>query len=250
MTERNIKYGPLPNHLLDFYNCGDPTAPLFIFFHGGGIESGDKGDGKVPYFTYLMEHGISVATADYRMYPTAKFPEFIEDAAMCIAWCIKNLPHGEVYAGGSSAGAYLSMMTAFDKRYLAAYGIDAADKTQIAGWFIDGGQPTVHFNVLRERGLDSRLVRVDEAAAVYFVSQPEHPEMLPRYRFIYADNDMVNRLEQNRMMYRTMLHLGYPAEKVSHICMEGYGHCEYNGVMDTDGLPLYGKMIERFIKGE
>ncbi|MBQ4353300.1 MAG: alpha/beta hydrolase fold domain-containing protein [Clostridia bacterium] len=250
MVKQSLTYGPLPEHRLDFYDCGCPDAPLFIFFHGGGLESGDKGDGKIPYFLDLMENGISAATADYRMYPKAVFPQFISDAALCTAWCIKNLPHGKVFVGGSSAGAYLTMMLAFDHRYLAEHGIDAADKEQIAGYFSDGGQPTVHFNVLRERGLDNRLIRVDEAAPVYFIGTPSAPERLPRYRFIFADNDMVNRPEQNLLMVRTMLHLGYPEQNVSYLCMNGYGHTEYNGAADTDGRPLYAKMIRAFILGE
>ena len=252
MVKRNIPYSTeeYPHKLLDLYDCGDPSAPLFIFFHGGGLESGDKGDGKVPYFTYLMERGISVATADYSMYPNAKFPDFIFDGAECARWCKHHVPCGKIFIGGSSAGAYIAMMLAFDPCYLSQFGITNDSCDEIAGYFFDGGQPTVHFNVLRERGLDTRLVRVDEAAAVYFIDQPAFVDKLPRYRFIYADNDMVNRLEQNLMMYRTMIHLGYPEEKVSHICMKGYGHCQYNGATDTDGLPLYGKMIESFIRGE
>lgn len=250
MVKHNLQYGSLPEHRLDFYEADSPDAPLLVFFHGGGLEGGDKGDGAVPYFLDLMESGISVATADYRMYPMAKFPDFISDAAECTAWCIRNLPHGKIFVGGSSAGAYLTMMLAFDRQYLSEHGIDASDKEQIAGYFSDGGQPTVHFNVLRERGLDNRLIRVDEAAPIYFIDTPAFPEKLPRYQLIFADNDMVNRPEQNLMMFRTMLHLGYPAEKVSYICMNGYGHTEYNNVIDTDGKPLYAKMIRRFILGE
>lgn len=250
MVKRNLQYGCLPEHRLDFYDCGDPGAPLLVFFHGGGLEGGDKGNGRIPYFLDLMESGISVATADYRMYPTAKFPDFIVDAAECVAWCMRSLPHGEVFVGGSSAGAYLTMMLAFDGRYLAKHGIDAADKAQIAGYFSDGGQPTVHFNVLRERGLDNRLIRVDEAAPIYFIDVPAFPDKLPRYRLVFADNDMVNRPEQNLLLYRTMLHLGYPEEKVSYICMNGYGHTGYNDAADTDGKSLYAKMMRAFIRGE
>ena len=48
------------------------------------------------------------------------------------------------------------MMLCMDVRYLAAHGIDARDRSQIAGYFCDSGQPTVHFNILRERGIDTR----------------------------------------------------------------------------------------------
>ena len=94
MAERALRYGPLPEHLLDYYPPDDPaSSPLYVFFHGGGLENGDRGNGSDPVFSELSERGIGVATADYRMYPKARFPEFIEDAARAVAWCRDNLPH-------------------------------------------------------------------------------------------------------------------------------------------------------------
>jgi len=247
MVKRDICYGPLKEHKLDFYDCGNPDSPLFVFFHGGGLEGGNKGNGEEPAFLELNKAGISVATADYRMYPAAKWPDFIEDAALCTAWCRDNLPHSRLTVGGSSAGAYLSMMLAFDERYLAQYGIRSRDNSHIAGFFFDAGQPTTHYNVLRERGLDSRLVRVDEAAPIYFIEELQSPETLPAYEFVVADNDMAGRLEQTELLCRTMFHMGYPDEKVTFTYMEGYTHTGYCGVI-KDGKSLYAGMIRAFIK--
>ena len=225
-TEFNIPYGKLSEQKLDYYKTENAeSSPLFVYFHGGGLECGDRSNGTPIAFEYLANRGISVVSADYRMYPSA------------------------LYVGGQSAGGYISMMLAFDKRYLAAHGIDCADKNQIAGFYLDAGQPTVHYNVLRERGLDTRLIRVDEAAPVYFIEEPAHPELLPRYEITVSDNDMVCRLEQNMMLRRTMLHVGYPEDKVKLVIMEGYTHCGYGGVIDEDGLSKYGKMVEKFIRG-
>ncbi len=249
-TEFNIPYGKLSEQKLDYYKTENAeSSPLFVYFHGGGLECGDRSNGTPIAFEYLANRGISVVSADYRMYPSAHFPDFLTDSAECVAWCVKNLSYSELYVGGQSAGGYISMMLAFDKRYLAAHGIDCADKNQIAGFYLDAGQPTVHYNVLRERGLDTRLIRVDEAAPVYFIEEPVHPELLPRYEITVSDNDMVCRLEQNMMLRRTMLHVGYPEDKVKLVIMEGYTHCGYGGVIDEDGLSKYGKMVEKFIRG-
>ena len=247
MVKRDLSYGTLPEQKLDFYDCSKPDAPLFVFFHGGGLEAGNKGNGDERAFLELNEAGISVATADYRMYPSAKFPDFIEDAALCVAWCRDHLPHSVLTVGGSSAGGYLSMMLAFDGRYLGKYGIDSSDKSHIAGYFFDAGQPTTHFNVLREGGLDTRLVRVDEAAPIYFIGQPESPETLPGYEFVVADNDMAGRLEQTELLCRTMFHVGYPDDCVTFTYMEGYTHTGYCGVV-KDGRSLYADMIKAFMK--
>lgn len=249
MTERALSYGPLPAHRLDYYPAERPDAsPLFVFFHGGGLESGDRGNGSDPVFTELARRGISVATADYRMYPAARFPDFVTDAARCAAWCKEHLPHRGLVVGGSSAGGYLSMMLALAGEYLAVWGIDSGDRRQIAGYFCDSGQPTVHFNILRERGLDTRLIRVDEAAPLWHVGPVADPDKLPLVALIVADNDMENRLEQNRLLRRTMLHLGWPAEKVPFTLMEGYGHTGYNYAVHADGSLVYPPMIEEFVR--
>lgn len=250
MTEKNISYGELPEQELDIYTTDEPEKhPLFIYFHGGGLEGGDKTNGSPLAFEYLAENGISVVSADYRMYPDAHFPDFINDGAACVAWCIKNLSYSELYVGGQSAGGYISMMLAFDKSYLGKYGIKADDKSQISGYYLDAGQPTVHYNVLRERGLDTRLIRVDEASPLYFIEEVTEPDSLPRYELTVSDNDMVCRFEQTLLMRRAMIHMGYPENKVTLKIMEGYTHCGYGGVIEPDGTPLYGKMVEKFIKG-
>ena len=118
MVKTDISYGPLPEQKLDVYLSDGESgrSPLFIYFHGGGLEAGNKGNGGVEAFSELAGRGISVVSADYRMYPGARFPDFVSDAAECAAWCRNNLTSGEIYIGGSSAGAFLTMMLAFDPK--------------------------------------------------------------------------------------------------------------------------------------
>lgn len=249
MTEKNISYGPLEIQKLDYYKSSSyAEEPLFIYFHGGGLEGGDRGNGGSAPFDYLAERGISVVSADYRIYPEAHFPDFITDAALCVAWCVENLQYRKMFIGGQSAGGYISMMLAFDRRYLGKYGIDSYDGNTVSGYYFDAGQPTVHYNVLHERGLDTRLIRVDEAAPVYFIEEFPKSGTLPKYEITVSDNDMPCRLEQNLMLRRTAINFGCCEENIRFTVMEGFAHCGYGGVIDDDGLPKYGRMIERFIR--
>lgn len=249
MIESDISYGLHEMQKLDYYRSADyANEPLFVFFHGGGLECGSRNLGSSSPFGYLMERGISVVSADYRMYPDARFPDFIKDAALCVSWCRENLKYRSLFIGGQSAGGYISMMLAFDGRYLGEYSIDAYDGNTVAGYYFDAGQPTVHYNVLRERGLDTRLIRVDEAAPVYFLEEFRGDRVLPQYEITVSDNDIPCRLEQNMMLRRTAIDLGCPVENIRITVMEGFTHCGYGGVIDPDGLPKYGKMIEGFIK--
>lgn len=205
-------------------------APLFLYFHGGGLEAGDKIDFR-EHALLLAKRGIASASANYRMYPSARFPEFIRDAAEATAWLREHAPEyggfSGITVGGSSAGSYLSMMLYFDKSYLGTFGIDP---DELSGFVFDAGQPTTHFNVLRERGIDTRAIRVDEASPLYFVDrQTEDPLRKAKLLFLASDNDMPCRLEQHEVLLRTMFAFGYSPARVTFRKMSGYGHCGYTG---------------------
>lgn len=204
----------------------DSPCPVFIFFHGGGIEGGNKDVSED--LKNLTSQKIALVSVEYRMYPDAKYPEFIEDAANAINFVKKygetNKLFSEIFVGGSSAGAYLALMNYFDSRYLGKYGISP---NSITGWIFDAGQPTVHFNVLRERGLDSRLVRIDEAAPIYFVDHDIDSSYQSNQLFITAENDIANRFEQTKLLLKTMEQYNYDMSKIDFKLMKGCTHCSY-----------------------
>ncbi len=228
---------------LDVYLPDNKSFKTFIYIHGGGLEAGSKEDAK-PFAPYLAKRGIATFSINYRMYPTARYPEFIEDCAKAVSWITSNLQNygncTEIYIGGSSAGGYISQMLCFDKRYLGKYGLVPTD---FAGFVLDAGQPTCHFNVLRERGIDGRRIIVDESAALYHIGTDEkYPSML----IIYSDNDMQNRPEQTVLLVSTLKHFGH-VDNVTAKMMHG-NHCEYVNKMDEQGESVFGKLIYEYIK--
>ena len=238
----DIVYADRKECILDVYIPDCEKFPVFVYFHGGGLESLDKKFDK--FYENLVSKGVAIVTADYRMYPNAKFPDFLVDSAEAVSWAYKNMSkYGEVtgyFVGGSSAGGYISQMLCFDKQYLAKHGIDA-DK--VDGYVLDAGQPTVHFNVLRERGLDTRRVIVDEASALYHITADR--DYAPM-QIIYSEFDMENRPEQTRLLCSTLKHFGY-AEKIDLRFMEKSGHCEYVNKQDENGNWIFADMVYEFI---
>lgn len=224
----------------------DGKIPLFVDFHGGGLTGGDK-EGRRSLAAELAEDGIALAAVRYRLYPDAKYPDFIIDAAAATAWAVNNFggyvqklgTAAGIFAGGESAGGYLSMMLCFDGKYLGAHGIDSAS---LAGYIHATGQSTVHFNVVAERGLDSRRVIADEAAPVYHIGSSE--KVAPMI-FIASDADIYNRLEQNRLAYRTLLHF-YPDADAKLIEVTG-GHGEFCRRTTESGKTEYYHMVSEFI---
>jgi len=233
--------------MLDMYLPNtDKPCPVLIYFHGGGLKSGSR---KTKVINGLVKDGIAVISVDYRMYPDARFPDFLEDAAKAYSWAANyrcgNFYFNEFYLGGSSAGAYISMMLYFDSRYLSKYNISP---NSITGCIFDAGQPTTHFNVLRERGEDSRTIRIDEAAPIYFINKTiESPDNTPRFLILAADNDMPCRLEQTKLLLKTMEIFGYDMNRVTFKLMQGYSHCKYISAKDENGEYMYLKILREFI---
>jgi len=246
---KDVSYSRHKECMIDFYiPKTEHKCPVLIYFHGGGLNSGNRQDEGI-LLRLATEYGIAVAAADYRMYPDAKFPDFIEDSADAVKFVRdynqKQNLFGEYYIGGISAGGYLTMMLFFDRSYLSRRGIAVED---IAGYIFDTGQPTAHFNVLAERGLDSRLIRIDDAAPIYYIDRDyEYKDSQPKILILYSDNDIVNRLEQNRLLYRTMFDFNYNMEKIQMKCLEGYCHGEYYGAQYEDGTYLLPKLYSDFI---
>ena len=235
-----ISYGK--GGVLDLYIPESPCFDVFLYFHGGGLKGGSRQHADF-FAPDLTAANICVVSADYRMYPDAHYPDFIEDAAEEVAWVMEHIgEYGQtqrLVVGGSSAGGYLSMMLCMDRRYLGKHGISP---TQIDAWIHDAGQPTAHFNVLRERGIDRRRVIIDESAPLFYIGQEEsYSPML----FVVSDQDMENRYEQTMLTLSTLKHFGFESITTLRI-MEGK-HCAYVGRIDPNGKSAFAEIVLTYL---
>ena len=117
----NICYCRESGQCLDIHLPECDHFPVFLYFHGGSLTTGDKTMCK-PFEEYLTNRDIAIVSADYRMYPNAKYPDFLQDSAAAAAWMFQNIkqygsPDG-IYIGGS----YISLMLCFDERMLVKPG--------------------------------------------------------------------------------------------------------------------------------
>ncbi len=231
---------------LDLYLPDSDSFDLFVYFHGGGLERGDKANTAVGLFApYLTERGVAVASLNYRIYPDAKYPDFIRDGAAGVCWLSNHIgEHGSckrMFVGGSSAGGYLSMMLCFDGRWYAECD---AFPIPIAGYFHNAGQPTCHFNVLRERGVDPKRVIIDDSAPLFHIgTAKEYPPMM----IVVSDHDMQNRYEQTGLLLSTLKHFAYEESKILYRLMHGK-HCAHDKQTDENGNSVLGKMIIELIE--
>lgn len=223
-VEKDVQYSDISNMCkLDMYLPKNESFDIIIHFHGGGLNSGTKDDdAHIEMAKTVASAGIGFVSVNYRLYPEAKYPDFFVDGANAIKYVIDYLDanniNGKVHISGQSAGAYLSMMLCFNNAYLESVGLSVTD---IDGWIIEAGQPTTHFNVLGEKGEDTQLQRVDEAAPLYYVNnETKFNDML----LITYTNDIALRLEQNTLLYKTILNYN-AAASIDFRIYEGE-HCE------------------------
>ena len=94
--------------VLDLHLPDREEFSVFIYFHGGGIEAGSK---EQKFIEALVNKGVAVVAANYRMYPEVGYPVYLRDAARAVAYSLNKVKeyatYGKVWIGGISAGGYI-----------------------------------------------------------------------------------------------------------------------------------------------
>ena len=222
-------------HLDIYYPENKKGFATVIWFHGGGLSGGKK---EIPEI--LREQGFAIVGPEYRKNPEVKCPVYIEDAAAALAWVFANIEKyggdpGKIFLSGHSAGGYLDLMLAMDKRWMAKYGMDAS---RIAGVLPLSPQVITHFKIRAERGIEDTQVVVDEFAPIQYVSKE-----LPPMVIITGDREleMLGRYEENAYFVRMMKVVGNKNIKLFEL--EGLGHSE----MKNPGLYLMLKELKKML---
>jgi acetyl esterase/lipase len=139
---RSIAYAEQSRHKLDICRpAGAVAAPVVVFFYGGAWRSGNK-----RLYRYvakaLARRGYVAVVPDYRIYPQARYPDFLEDGAQVVRWVKDQVSRfggdpGKIFLKGHSAGAHIAAMLSIDGRWLAKVGLspgrDIAGLIGIAG---------------------------------------------------------------------------------------------------------------------
>ena len=102
---------------LDLYVSSDKPAappPLVVWIHGGGWTAGRKEDCPV---VWLVQHGYAIASLEYRLAPSARFPAQIHDGKGAVRWLRahaveRGYDKDRIAAAGHSAGGHLAALLA------------------------------------------------------------------------------------------------------------------------------------------
>lgn len=243
---QNIAYNGYAECKLDAYLPDEQGFKTIVYFHGGGlVEHGKDGQATVEIAKRFAQEGYGFVSADYRIYPTAKAPDFLTDAADAVAFVKARLAewggNGEMLLSGQSAGAWLCLMLCLNEKYLSAVGVNPL---QISGWMIDSAQTTAHFNVLKnEFGVHPLAQRINEYAPQFFVNENTK---FSKLLLLYYEQDIPCRPEQNRLFYRSVLEFDKQAD-IEIVQLAG-GHCHGSSIKDDDGEYEFVKVALRWLK--
>ncbi len=201
---------------LDIYYPDTAGYTTIVWFHGGGLETGEKYIPEV-----LKKQGYGVVAVNYRLSPHATHPAYIDDAAEAIVWTLKNIgkyggDSNNLYVSGHSAGGYLALLVALDKSYLDKYGTDA---DQIRGWLPISGQTATHYTIRKELGLPDDIPIVDRYAPLNQVRKNTPPIVL-----ITGDRqlELAARYEENAYLDAVLKSIGN--DSVSLYELKGFDH--------------------------
>lgn len=193
---------------LDLYLPKDTKDyPLVVFLHGGGFSKGDRKD-AAQFGETLAKKGIGVAAVGYRLFPEAKHPQQIQDAAKAFAWLKSNAEKrgwraDAVFVAGHSAGGHLAALLGTDAEYLRAEKLALSD---IRGVISLSGA----YEVPEAR----KDVFGDEAARKAASPLTHVKAGVPPFLLVYAEKDAPGRDKQTKAFAAALLGVKAQAQVV------------------------------------
>jgi acetyl esterase/lipase len=238
-------YAPELDLALDVYAPeapGDEAAPVVVFFYGGSWQGGAR-DRYRFVGRRLASNGILAMVADYRTYPRAAFPAFMDDSARAVAYaraeaCRWGGDPGRLFVAGHSAGAQIAALLATDGRYLDQHGLRPGDLSGVIG--LSGPYDfAVTGDLVNVFGPESQW---PQARPVNFVDGDEPPFLL-----VHGTDDRVVRSAVSVDMASKLRDRGVPARLE---LIEDGGHATpLAGLYDLGRAPAVLPRILSFVAG-
>jgi acetyl esterase/lipase len=214
--------------------------PVLVFFHGGGLNNGDKG-GLTPLGVRFVKLGYGVVCPNYRLAPEWYFPAYIEDAATAYKWVWDNIgsyggDRERLTVSGGSAGGHIAGLLTLDESFLAHHGLSASNiKVSIS---ITGMMDATTAGAERIAITYANDMTTAERASPISHVRGDAPPML----LMVADGDTEVRREQNIRMFEVMKEIGHPA--LGFHMLEDRTHGSIFPHMLEEGDPTVEFMLE------
>lgn len=183
LAANGVPFGPNDRLKLDVWVPEQPAArplPVVVFFYGGAWVAGERGDygfvGRA-----LASRGLVVVIPDYRLVPTVRFPDFVQDGAAAVRWTRDHIAEfggdpDRINISGHSAGAYIGAMLALDEHFLRDAGVDPKSIRSAA--LLSGPYDFYPFTEQRGRDAFGQWPRPLETQPIHFARHDAPPMLL------------------------------------------------------------------------
>ena len=216
-----------------YYPTNAKTFATIVWFHGGGLTSGNR---SIP--GALKNNHLAIVAVGYRLSPKVKVATILDDAAAAVAWTVNNIEQyggarSLIFISGHSAGGYITSMLGLNEKLLNAHNVDS---NSLAGLIPYSGHAITHFTARAERGIGDKQPMIDEYAPLFHVKKNCPPMML-----VTGDRDLelLGRYEENAYFWRMMRVVGNTTTTLEEI--KGHNH----GQMVGPAHPLLIEFIKR-----
>ena len=241
----SVVYDRQRNLSLDLYRpapSANGAVPVVVFFYGGSWRNGERGQYRF-VGQRLAESGVLAIVADYRTFPRAAFPGFVEDAAAAVAWAQAHAAgYGgdpqRLYVAGHSAGAQIAALVGLDARYLAPHGMKPRDLAGVIG--LSG---PYDFEIGGYEDVFGPEAQWPQAQPIRFVDGDEPPFLL-----VHGTGDRVVEAKDSQELADKLRSVGGRAEL---LWLPDAGHIAPLAAMYRPGRhPALLEAIQAFVGGE
>ncbi len=180
--------------------------PVLFWIHGGGLHSGDKSKIADVAGRFVAE-GIGVVSANYRLYPEAKYPMQIEDVAAAFSWVHRNIAGRDgdpekLFVAGGSAGGHLAALLTLNETFLEKHGL--TDKAIRGAIPISGLMDVSRVGAARRNGVWGEKGSTHRLASPLHHARRDAPPLL----LMHAEHDTHDRRQQNKAMFDALKKAG------------------------------------------
>lgn len=241
----NQPFDPENGLRLDIYTPdGAERAPVVVFFYGGRWSEGSKDDYKF-VGQALASRGFVAVLADYRLYPSVRFPAFVEDGAKAVAWARQRIDGfggdpQKMFVMGHSAGAHIAAMLALNPTYLEAAGVSRDQLKGMVG--LAGPYDFLPITAPDLRDLFGPPETFQKSQPIFFADGRNPPLLL-----VHGEDDEAVWVKNTRNLAKAVAQAGGAVETVI------YPEMSHRFIVATLAAPLRGQSdvldtVAEFIK--
>jgi len=236
----DIRYGEGEKQKFDVFTCGDASAPVLLYFHGGYWQRGDKS-----FYSFLAEPfntaGVNVVVVGYDLCPSVSITRISEQSREAVAEIYRKadelqLNRELITIMGHSAGGHITeMMMGTDWSTLA---------DDLPRELISAGIPVSPLSLLEPVRLTAGLnsgIQMDEAEAKSQSPMLNHPPVTNAPQLVVVGGAETEEFHRQSQMY-------YDKFKTNDRAMEIYfvpdvDHFDELNVLADSDSPFFKKAL-------